>query len=261
MFSAQSPATFNNPAHTQNVSIVTAGTRRIALLTNGRRHGPVTRLITPWGVGELTRPFVLLSYAEPARRSRSLFGVHPPSGITALTVVLSGKLLLEDASGEEHKVAAPGFAWTRTGSVAWHEGGPPSSEPLRAFQLWISQLAPEQRAAAAPSEYVEPDEVEQDGPVRVFLGQFGRARSRLRHAPVGVNCFHVRLEDGERFRYAAPDRHNVTWLAVDRGSLHLRAGEQVQWEQFALFGDTAGVIEAQATGETSFVVGSATRSS
>jgi redox-sensitive bicupin YhaK (pirin superfamily) len=260
VFTAQSPATFDNPAHTQNASVVTAGTRRIALLTNGRRHGRVTRLITPWGVGELTRPFVLLSYAETARRSRSLFGVHPPSGITALTVVLSGKVLLEGANGEQHEVAAPGFAWTRTGSVGWREDDPVCSEPLRAFQLWISRLAPEQRAAAA-SEYVAPDEVEQDGPVRVFLGQFGRARSRLRHAPAGVNCFHVRLEDGERFRYVAPDGHNITWLAVDRGSLQLQAGEQVQWEQFALFGDTAGVIEAQAAGETSFVLGSAIRSS
>jgi redox-sensitive bicupin YhaK (pirin superfamily) len=254
------PATFNSSPHPQGASVPTTAVRRTALLTNGRRHGPITRLITPWGIGELTRPFVLLNYAEAAQRSRSLFGIHPPSGIAALTVVLNGELLLEDASGQQREVSAPGFVWTRTGSVVWHEVGPASHEPLRAFQLWIAQRAPQD--PPAPSDYIAPDDVEQDGPVRVLLGRFGRARSRVRHVPSDVNCFRVQLKDGQHFRYAAPERHNVTWLAVDRGSLQLQAGEQVHWEQlFALFGDSAGVIEAQASGETSFVLGSATRSS
>jgi hypothetical protein len=67
----------------------------------------------------------------------------------------------------------------------------------------------------------------------------------------------VRLKDREDFRYAAPDGHNVTWLAVDRGGLQLQEGERVLWEQIAVFGDSAGVIEVQADGETSFVLGSA----
>jgi hypothetical protein len=69
----------------------------------------------------------------------------------------------------------------------------------------------------------------------------------------------VSLKDGERWRYAAPDGHNVTWLAVDRGGLQLREGERVYWEQVAVFGDSGGVIEAQADGDTSFVLGSARR--
>jgi len=43
---------------------VAAGSRRIALLRSGRRHGPITRLITPWDIGELTQPFVFLGYSE-----------------------------------------------------------------------------------------------------------------------------------------------------------------------------------------------------
>jgi hypothetical protein len=42
---------------------VATGSRRIALLRSGRRHGPITRLITPWDIGELTQPFVFLGYS------------------------------------------------------------------------------------------------------------------------------------------------------------------------------------------------------
>ena len=230
--------------------------RRIALLANGRRHGVITRLITPWAIGELTHPFVLLSYAEVAQRSRPLFRHYSPSGVATLSVVLNGQLSFEDACGKRGEVGAAGLAWMKAGSVVWHEGGRALREPLRMFQVGVAQQAGLQALAPA-SECLAPDEVEQDGPVRVVLGQFGQARSRIGHAPADINCLHVRLEDGERFRYDAPDGHRRIWLAVDRGGLELYAGEHVYWEQIALFADSAGVIEAQAAGETSFVLGSA----
>src|SRR5580658_480311 len=153
-------------------TLVTAEPSRMALLVNGRRHGPITRLIAPWDSGELTRPFVLLNYAEAERRLRPLFGIHPPSGITTLTVVLNGELSFEDATGEQGEVAAAGFAWMKAGSVVWHEGGDAVREPLRVFHLWVEQ--PVARGArATTSEYIAPDEVEEDGPVRVLLGEFG----------------------------------------------------------------------------------------
>ena len=99
----------------------------------------------------------------------------------------------------------------------------------------------------------------EDGPVRVLLGELGRARSRVRHAPADLNFFHVRLKDRQDFRYAPPDGHNVIWLAVDRGSLQLREGERVLWEQVAVFAEAAGAIALQADGDTSFVLGSARR--
>ncbi len=232
--------------------------RRIALLASGRRYGPITRLITPWDIGELTQPFLLLSYAEIARRSRPLFRIHPPSRTTALTIVLNGQLSFEDATGKCGKVDAGGLAWMRAGGVVWHEGASASREPLRLFQLWMTQPASQQDSVAA-SECVAPDEVQVDGPVRVLLGQFGRARSRIPRAPGDVNCFQVHLRDGQHFRYAAPDGHNVTWVAVDRGGLQLAPGERVYWEQVALFGDSSGVIEARADGDTSFLLGSARR--
>jgi redox-sensitive bicupin YhaK (pirin superfamily) len=87
----------------------------------------------------------------------------------------------------------------------------------------------------------------------------GRARSALAHAPPDINYFHVRLKGGQFWRYAAPDGHNVTWLAVDRGGVRLQEDGRVVREQIALFGDSRGVIEVQADGESSFVLGSARR--
>jgi redox-sensitive bicupin YhaK (pirin superfamily) len=259
MFDSEFRAAFRNPAHPRDAgSFVTAGPRRVALLANGRRHGAVTRLITPWDIGELTSPFVLLNYAEAERRVRPLFGIHPPSGIATLSLVLNGELSFEDETGKRGEVAAGGFAWMKAGSVIWHEGGDAGREPLRVFHLWVEQLVV-QGESAATSEYIAPDKVEQEGPARVLLGELARARGRIRRASADVNFLHVRLEDRQDFRYIAPYGHNVTWLAVDRGSLQLQADERVLRGQVALFGDTAGVTEVQADGETSFVLGSARR--
>src|SRR6267154_98329 len=117
MFGDDFRARFRNPARPYDArSFVSAGRRRIALVAHGRRHGPITRLITPWDIGELTRPFVLLKYAEVERPSRPLFRSYPPSGITTLTVVLNGELSFEDATGKRGEVAAAGFAWMKAGA-------------------------------------------------------------------------------------------------------------------------------------------------
>src|SRR4029077_966633 len=167
MFGEDFRAILRNPAHPYDArSFETSGQRRMAVVANGRRHGPITRLITPWEIGELTRPFVLLNYAEVERRSRPLFGSRPPSGITTLSVVLNGELSFEDTNGKRGEVAAAGFAWMKAGSTVWHESRHCVHEPLRVFHLWIARLGA-QRACAAASECVAPNAVEQDGPVRV----------------------------------------------------------------------------------------------
>jgi redox-sensitive bicupin YhaK (pirin superfamily) len=235
-------------------SLVTAKPGRIALLANGRRQGPITRFITPWDIGELTGPFLLLNYAEVTQRSRPLFNIYPSSGAMTLTIVLEGELSFEDERGRRGAVGADGAAWMKAGSVVWHDGG----SPLRVFHLWIAQPTALHGSVAA-SEYIAADGVEEDGPVRVFLGQFGRARSRLQHAPADVNCFHVRLRNSQQFRYAVPEGHDVIVLTVDRGGLQLPAGERILWEQSALFGPGSNSIDVRADGETSFMLASTKR--
>jgi len=237
---------------------VSVGSRRIALLRSGRRHGRITRLITPWDIGELTQPFVFLCYSELAPGAKTVVGVQP--GIGTLTLVLSGVLVFEEALGNKGMVAAGGFSWAAPGEVVWHAGGRATDEPLRTLQLWV-ELPRNSASSTAQSQYVAPHEVQEEGSVRVVLGQIGRARSRIGHAPPDVNYFHVRLKDGQRWRYAAPDGHNVTWLAVDRGGLRLEEDGRVLRQQIALFGHSRGVIEVQAEGESSFVLGSARQDS
>jgi len=204
-----------------------ADPRRIALLASGRRHGPITRLISPWDIGELTKPFVFLNYAEVTPAPRPLSGICRHSSTATLTVALN-------------------------------DPGPASGEPVRAFQLGLA-LSPADQSSQETNEHVASQEPDEVGPVRVILGQLGQTRSRIRNVLADINYFHVRLKEGQRWRYVAPDGHNVTWLAVDRGGLQLQEGERVYWEQIAVFGDSAGVIEAQAEGDTSFVLGSARR--
>lgn len=260
MFSVESRSAFRDaPRLTGSAAAAsaTAGARRVALLASGRRHGDITRLITPWNIGELTAPFVFLDYAQVAPESH-LHGIQPHPGIATLTVVLDGAVSFEDTTGRRGEVRAGGFAWMRVAHAAWRGGDSPSGEPLRVFQLWIA-LPAAADSVAALSEGIAPHQLEADGPAQIILGQSGGARSRLRNVPAGINCFHVCLKDGERWRYAAPACHNVTWLVVDRGGLRLREGECVSREQVAVFGDSRGLIEVRAAGDTSFLLGSAAR--
>src|SRR4029079_785568 len=114
-------------------------------------------------------------------------------------------------------------------------------------------LPPSEENAAPESQYIAPAAVQEDGPVRVILGSFGRARSAIR-APTGINYFHVRLQNGERWRYEPPAGHDVAWLAVDQGQLW--SHERIDAEQIAVFEESNGAIEVQAQGDTSFVFGS-----
>jgi len=232
---------------------IPAAARPIAFLTSGRHHGSIVRLASPSDVGELIKPFVFLDHAEARYTGRPLFGIHPHSGIATLTVVLEGGLAYEDTTGKSGQVTEGGLEWMKAGNGVWHDGGPLEGKPLRVFQLWVA-LPAEQENSAPESQYIPADAVEQEGPVRVVLGQYRSAVSRIR-APQGINYFHVRLEDGQRWRYSPPPGHNVAWLAVDRGSL--LAPEAIGAGQLAVFAEGEDSIEVRAQGDTSFVFGSA----
>jgi redox-sensitive bicupin YhaK (pirin superfamily) len=227
--------------------------RRIVLTTSGRRHGPITRLLSPSDIGELIKPFVFLDHAEVAPRSEPLFGIHPHSGIATLTVVLRGGVIYEDTTGKKGSIPSGGLEWMKAGNGVWHDGGPAPGAPLRAFQLWMA-LPPSEENAPPESQYIAPDAVQEDGPVRVILGRYGRAISPIR-APADINYFHVRLNDGQRWRYTPPEDHTVAWLAVDQGNL--RSPAPISAGELAVFEESGDAIELEADGDTSFVFGSA----
>ena len=229
--------------------------RRVELVTRGRRHGPITRLVSPSDIGELIKPFVFLDYAEVEPRPEPLFGIHPHSGIATLTTILSGGLRYEDTTGKSGTVPAGGLEWMKAGNGVWHDGGAAPGETLRVFQLWVA-LPPAQENSEPHSDYVTPDSVQHEGPARVILGSHGNARSVI-DAPAGMNYLHVRLEDGERWTYTPPEGHTVAWLAIDSGSL--RAARTIRAGELAVFEESNDAIEVQAVGDTSFVLGSAVK--
>ena len=238
------------------VEVVTraeSATRRIVQTTNGRRHGPITRLVSPSDIGELIKPFVFLDHAEVAPRPEPLFGIHPHSGIATLTVVLRGGMVYEDTTGKTGSVPTGGLEWMKAGNGVWHDGGAAPGEPLRAFQLWVA-LPPSEENGPAESQYIAPEQVQEEGPARVILGSYGRAVSPIR-APAGINYLHVRLRGGQRWRYTPPHGHTVAWLAVDAGRLQSNAS--ILAGQLAVFEESGGAIELEADGDTSFVLGSA----
>jgi redox-sensitive bicupin YhaK (pirin superfamily) len=257
---SSSAAVIARPARYKDIenapeAVLSADARQIMFSTRGRRHGPITRLVSPSDVGEMIKPFVFLDHFEVVARPQPLFGIHPHSGIATLTVVLRGGLAYEDTTGKSGMVAKGGLEWMKAGNGVWHDGGPTLGEPLRGFQLWVA-LPPSEENAAPESQYIAPDLVQEDGPVRVILGRYGSARSVIR-APAGINYFHVRLKDGQRWHYIPPEGHTVAWLAVDKGTL--RSFESIDEGQLVVFEESDGAIVLEAKGDTSFVFGSAVK--
>jgi len=230
-------------------------TRPIVLRTKGRQHGPIARLASPSDVGELIKPFVFLDRAQVPYTDTPLFGIHPHSGIATITVVLGGAMWYEDTTGKKGQSQAGGVEWMKAGTGVWHDGGPLPGDALRLFQLWVA-LPVSLETSSPESQYIEPDQVPQAGPVRVVLGHYGDARSTVR-SPMGINYFHVRLRDNERWRYVPPSGHSVAWVAVDEGRLH--AAEAIEQGELAVFDESEQAIEVQAVGHASFVIGTAVK--
>jgi redox-sensitive bicupin YhaK (pirin superfamily) len=210
--------------------------------------------MSPSDIGELIKPFVFLDHFQIVPGPKLSFaGIHPHSGIATLTVVLRGGVGYEDTTGKTGTVPTGGLEWMKAGNGVWHDGGATPGEPLRGFQLWVA-LPPSEENGPAESQYIAPDEVQSEGPARVILGSYGRATSPIR-APAGMNYLHVRLKDGERWRYTPPEGHTVAWLAVDEGRLQAQA--PILAGQLAVFEESGDAIELEADGDTSFVLGSA----
>jgi len=232
---------------------VATAPRVVAFRTSGESHGPITRLVSPSEVGELIKPFVFLDHGEVDPARQPFVGIHPHSGIATLTVVLTGAIHYEDTTGKSGTVPAGGLEWMKAGKGVWHGGSVADGDPMRFFQLWVA-LGREEEGTQPESQYVPPAAVQSEGPVRVVLGRYGRAASVIQ-LNGDINYFHVRLDDGEVWRYEPPAGHAVAWLSVDRGALH--ASERISAGELAVFAESEGAIELKAEGETSFVIGSA----
>ncbi|MCF7695826.1 MULTISPECIES: DoxX family membrane protein [Mycetohabitans] len=80
-------------------SVRQRATRTIALRTHGQPHGPLTRRVSPAGIGELIKSFVFLDDFDITPFGYTSFRVHSHSGIATITVLLNGDLRYAGTTG------------------------------------------------------------------------------------------------------------------------------------------------------------------
>jgi redox-sensitive bicupin YhaK (pirin superfamily) len=226
---------------------------RILYRTRGRRHGPITRLMSPGDLGEVLKPFVFLDLFDMEATSMSGFGLHPHSGIATVTHLFEGDVRYEDSTGAAGLLPEGGVEWFKAGHGAWHGGGAGEAPRARGFQLWLA-LPPEHELGPVESIYQAPGDIARDGPVRVLVGAHGAAASSL-EAPASINYLAVRLKAGESWRYQRPANHSVAWVALSKGGLTMP--ERIDAGELAIFETADTPIDFRADGDTEFVLGSA----
>jgi redox-sensitive bicupin YhaK (pirin superfamily) len=211
--------------------------------------------MSPGDVGELVKPFVFLDYFEMDSFGGRGMRDHPHSGIATHTTLLEGSFDYRDSTGKSGQLSPGSVEWMQAGGGVWHGGDPRPGERIRGYQLWVA-LPPALEHRPAHSQYLEPSAIETDGRVRVLLGNHGGMRSPIADVSP-ITYLHVRLQDGETWRYEPRAGHDVAWVAVNQGKLHV-AGAVVS-RQMAVFEDGDGALELHAEGATELVLGSATK--
>ena len=88
--------------------------RAVVQRSRGRRHGPITRLMSPSDFGEILKPFVFLDLFdhEGAPFNGAL---HPHSGIATLTYVAEGSVSYIDPDNVRGTLPAGGVEWMQAG--------------------------------------------------------------------------------------------------------------------------------------------------
>src|SRR5713226_6811107 len=245
----------NIPAATTFKTTPGARARRVAHLTRGQSHGPITRLVSPGDVGQMIKPFVFLDYFDIDPKRSPEIGFHPHSGIATITLVLEGQISYEETSGTKGIIDTGGVEWMRAGGGVWHTGGAAGTARARGYQLWIA-LPPEMESLASEAQYLGGEHFQSQGPARVILGRLGEAASKV-SAPPTMNYLDVALKKGEKWRYQPPENHTVAWIAVHQGKL--ATPEIVDKGELAVFEESNAALEFEALDDTGFILGSAVK--
>jgi redox-sensitive bicupin YhaK (pirin superfamily) len=228
--------------------------RAIVHRTQGSKHGPITRLMSPVDLGQALKPFIYLELVNfDGQHGQTRSGMHPHSGIATLTFMAEGDMRYADSTGKAGVLPAGGVEWMQAGSGVWHIGEPVGDKPGHGYQLWVTLPAALENAPAF-SRHLAPSDVPQVGPVRLLLGQYGTERSVV-EAPSEMTYLSVTLAQGERWHYTPPAGHTVAWTAVASG--RLLASEPIDAGELVSFAPSETDIDFVAETDTRFVLGSA----
>ena len=229
-------------------------TRTVLYRTRGTARGGITRLVSPSDIGELIKPFVFLDLFK-MRADGPRMGMHPHSGIATVTVVLAGNTDYYETTGRQGTLPTGGVEWMQAGGGVWHGGHVGDAGHVEGFQLWLA-LPQQDENSPAQSLYLAPQEIQAHGPARVIIGSHGGAQSAIKTS-ASINYLHVKLADGESWRYQPPAGHPVAWVANSRGKLHVSG--VVLDQEVAVFEESDAALDFVAQGETEFVLGSAAK--
>jgi redox-sensitive bicupin YhaK (pirin superfamily) len=210
--------------------------------------------VSPSDLGKLIKPFVFLDRFDFHGQDPPMSmddGWHPHSGIATVTVVLEGSIRYAETTGKAGVLPTGSVEWMRAGNGVWHTGAQGAGR-VRGFQLWVA-LPPELENAPNASQYVMPEAVPVEGPVRVILGAYGEAKSPIASPPLSYLV--VSLKAGERWSYQPPNGHTVAWVAVQDGALE--TSSRIRSGEIAIFESSEASIDFVAEGRTTFVLGSA----
>ena len=232
---------------------VHARPRRVTHRTIGRRHGPITRLMSPSDFGEILKPFVFLDLFDTGDQAISGMALHPHSGITTVTYLFEGAVGYEDTTGATGVLPAGGVEWFKAAGGAWHGGGAGENGRTRGFQLWLA-LPPEHEHDPVESTYQAPEDIRHNGPARVLVGGYGGVTSALTPASP-LTYLAVRLRAGQSWRFEPPAGHTIAWIGIGAG--RLAAPEPMEAGELVVFERGGDAIEFRAETDVEFVLGSA----
>jgi redox-sensitive bicupin YhaK (pirin superfamily) len=229
--------------------------RPVTLVTRGRRHGPITRVVSPSDIGEVIKPFVFLDRFEVEPSKAPMFGLHPHSGIATLTFLVEGSTEYEDTIGQSGVLEAGGLEWMRASGGAWHTGRIVGDRPARGLQLWMA-MPPRFENAPPSAQYVASGDVPRVGPARVLLGRYGGAFSPIA-SPGSATYLYVELKKGQRWTYTPTPGHSIAWTYAFDGIV--RASGRPLERELAVFAECDAPIDFVAEGDAGFVVASAVK--
>ena len=209
--------------------------------------------MSPGDVGELVKPFVFLDLFEMQEFRGPGFAAHPHSGIATHTTLLEGTFDYGDSTGKTGVMPADSVEWMQAGGGVWHWGSPRQNIPVRGYQLWVA-LPPKLELEPVRSQYVEARSIPSDGKARVLLGSYGAMESPVLYREP-LTYLHVKLEPNDVWTYTPPELHDVAWIAVSRGKLHV-SGAVIEREM-VVFEEGTGAIQFRAEGAAELVIGSA----
>jgi redox-sensitive bicupin YhaK (pirin superfamily) len=174
-----------------------------------------------------------------------------------VTTIFEGNAEYEDSTGKSGVLTAGTVEWMQAGNGVWHTGKAVDHDKghIRGYQLWLA-LPSALENSAPESIYVESANIPKVGVVRVIIGEYQGVTSPLPQISP-ISYLHVQLADGEYWTFDPPKDHDVLWIAIDEGRIHV-SGETLS-NEIAIFDSQSLPLTIQAQGVVNFMLGSAAK--